>query len=76
MWIGAKRMEGIWRWLDTREVIPDVRGADNYPPWENTHSSLGKVVCLAMKAGYREQPLFVERPCNERLYYICQRGRV
>ncbi|KAF2884063.1 hypothetical protein ILUMI_22110 [Ignelater luminosus] len=75
VWIGAKRIEGVWRWLETREIIPDVTGVGNYPPWENAISSLGKSVCLAMKAGYREQPYFVEKPCSEKLYYICQRDK-
>ncbi|KAF2884064.1 hypothetical protein ILUMI_22111 [Ignelater luminosus] len=71
-WIGGKRIANIWRWIRTAEVIPDVTNEDNYPPWESVTSVMGKQMCLAMKSGYREQPLFVEKPCKERLHYVCQ----
>nr|CAD7568474.1 unnamed protein product [Timema californicum] len=71
LWVGGKRENGYWHWKRTGETIPDIAGSDGYPPWERLTTNSG-TQCLALKSGPQDWPLFLERPCKDRLPYMCQ----
>lgn len=73
-WVGARRIDGVWRWTKTKQAIPDETGPDGYPPWESFSSNLGGTMCLVVKSIFREQPHFIEMPCENKLPFICEFG--
>ncbi|KAF2884062.1 hypothetical protein ILUMI_22109 [Ignelater luminosus] len=73
VWIGGQRIDSVWQWSRTKEIIPDFPDDFNYPPWGSLTTQEGKM-CLAMQSGFRKRPMFIEVPCNKKLFYVCELG--
>ncbi|XP_033220266.1 uncharacterized protein LOC117174919 isoform X2 [Belonocnema kinseyi] len=78
IWLGARRLDAIWTWIDNQEtawrknilsIEPDV---DNYPPWSREPTRPTKE-CLGMDRKSHSYPNFVDLDCRLLRPFICEK---